>query len=115
MYLCIVIYFCYLKFVHDLSNDASSSSEYKYTNSVDNLIAEEFMTRDKMCARMQCCPDTRYHSSIQFDGSRKIMKNRCKVSGLRHNVWIWETPYTDYVTRPKNDEAGLLLWETAGL
>jgi hypothetical protein len=45
IYLCIFIYLCYLKFVHGLSNDASSSSDY--TNSIQSLITEELMTREE--------------------------------------------------------------------
>lgn len=64
-----------------------------------------------MCERMQCCPNLRYHYSIQFDGLRKIMKNHCNVTGLRHNIWTWEIPWE--IT--KENEAGLLLWEKACL
>jgi hypothetical protein len=45
IYLCIFIYLFYLNFIHDLFNDASSSSEF--TSSIESLIVEELMTREK--------------------------------------------------------------------
>lgn len=43
IYLCIFIYLFYFKFIHDLFNDASNSSEF--TNTTESLIVEELMTR----------------------------------------------------------------------
>jgi len=39
------IYLFYLKFIHDLFNDASSSTGF--TSSIESLIVEELMTREK--------------------------------------------------------------------
>jgi hypothetical protein len=63
-----------------------------------------------MCERRQCCANLRYHYSIQFDGLRKNLKNHCKLTSLRHNIWTWEI---SCIT--KEDEAGFLLWETVCL
>jgi len=45
IYLCLFIYLFYLKFIHDLFSDASSSSEF--ASYIESLIVEELMTREK--------------------------------------------------------------------
>jgi len=81
IYVYLFIYLFYLKFIHDLFNGASSSSEF--TSSIESLIIEELMTRENKCERMQCCPNLRYHYGVQFDWLRKMMKNHCKLTDLR--------------------------------
>ena len=45
IYVYLFIYLFYLNVIHDLFNDASRSSEF--TSSIESLIVEELMTREK--------------------------------------------------------------------